>query len=658
MDTFYSQMSQGRFESLSRQECIDIFATDYLSGRGTLVIVTNDQSVVGNQSLYWVGTGNGIGDQFGYFDNYGWMCDSGGCDKDGIHPIQASDNWSVRIFDWTHPQFQVTVDGPYGPVTINPEATTSPASEFCPYGHNDGFCLDLRNLTDIVLNLPSEASLRQKLDNGTAWHNATWARRAKVSQIETICASQIDQGISFFGGSMVPVDHCLSQTVEQGCQLLFSLPICIAVILCNLIKISCMFLTAGDDRKEIFLTVGDAISSFLTRPDPTTEGRCLSSMKNIGKGPRPWKNPLSANKQTITVKYSLPSRIPDILPPKMRWIRAASIRRWVVTITLCVFLLSVTGFLLAEGIIGVEEYGSSSALPALWKLGFGSATSETIVTAFSPATGGSFFIGMVLVANLPQLLVSTAYFLYNGLLTNMLLAAEYDDYAISRKPLRVSWPKGQQRSTYYLSLPYRYSIPLLTVSAILHWLVSESFFYVEILPSNMHGKLMSDDRIVTCGYSPIAIIFVIGLGCLMVLAVLGLGLRRYKSNMPLVHGCSAAISAACHPLTDDNEHALKPIMWGEIPIRKDNNEALSGERLSSPDRAAYPTSSLPSRDKDYKRIRTSERAADAADAAADNSIENGLNPWHYTAELDDGKYGHCSFTSGDVIAPNPVRLYV
>lgn len=58
-----------------------------------------------------------------------------------------------------------------------------------------------------------------------------------------------------------PVDRCLSQKVDEKCQFLFSLPICLAVILGNAIKVVCVFLTAYDNRKEIFLTTGDAISS-------------------------------------------------------------------------------------------------------------------------------------------------------------------------------------------------------------------------------------------------------------------------------------------------------------------------------------------------------------------------------------------------------------
>lgn len=42
----------------------------------------------------------------------------------------------------------------------------------------------------------------------------------------------------------------------------------------------------------------------------------------------------------------------------------------------------------------------------------------------------------------------------------MLLAVEFNDYAAERKPLRVSWPKGHQRSTYLPQSPVsiQYSI--------------------------------------------------------------------------------------------------------------------------------------------------------------------------------------------------------
>ena len=67
----------------------------------------------------------------------------------------------------------------------------------------------------------------------------------------------------------------------------------------------------------------------------------------------------------------------------------------------------------------------------------------------------------------------------------------------------------------------------------------------------------------TCGYSPVAIIFTVILGGLMTLVLPILGLRRLKSNIPVTGGCSAAISAACHPPESDKEAAHKRVMWGE-----------------------------------------------------------------------------------------------
>lgn len=56
-----------------------------------------------------------------------------------------------------------------------------------------------------------------------------------------------------------------------------------------------------------------------------------------------------------------------------------------------------------------------------------------VFVGYDPTLGT---LAVVLIANTPQLIVSIFYFLYNGLLTCMLLAAEYNDYARHRKPLR------------------------------------------------------------------------------------------------------------------------------------------------------------------------------------------------------------------------------
>jgi len=61
-----------------------------------------------------------------------------------------------------------------------------------------------------------------------------------------------------------------------------------------------------------------------------------------------------------------------------------------------------------------------------------------------------------LVANMPQVIVSYFYMAFNSLLTCMVSGHEWLQYAKNRRPLRVSSPEGQQKSTYYLQLPYIY----------------------------------------------------------------------------------------------------------------------------------------------------------------------------------------------------------
>ena len=203
----------------------------------------------------------------------------------------------------------------------------------------------------------------------------------------------------------------------------------------------------------------------------------------------------------------------------------------------------------------------------LWNLGYGTVSSETIVHIHGPIAGK--LIPMILIANLPQALLSFLYLTYNALFTCMLMAKEWSAYAHHRRTLRVTCPIGKQRSTYWLQLPYRYGIPLLVTSAALHWLVSQSFFLVRVIVTyepDLRDKWGGDPMtlISTCGYSPIAIITVIPLGVLLLLVVIANGFRKYSKSMPLARSCSAAISAACHRPEEDKDAALLPVLWGAV----------------------------------------------------------------------------------------------
>ena len=89
-------------------------------------------------------------------------------------------------------------------------------------------------------------------------------------------------------------------------------------------------------------------------------------------------------------------------------------------------------------------------------------------------------VGLAVLTNMPQLLLSFLFLSYNGLFTCMLLSKEWMGYASMHTPLHVTHAKGEQRSKWRLQLPYHYSIPLMALSTLLHWLISLSLFLARV----------------------------------------------------------------------------------------------------------------------------------------------------------------------------------
>jgi hypothetical protein len=170
-------------------------------------------------------------------------------------------------------------------------------------------------------------------------------------------------------------------------------------------------------------------------------------------------------------------------------------------------------------------------------------------------------------ANLPQILITTSYFSYNSVLTDMLAAAEYSSYGTISKPLRVTWPvKGsQQQSTYWLSVPYSYGFPMVIAHVVLHWLVSRSFYFVMPIPYDVHGNLDKDGMESTIvGSRPYVLLSMI-LVALILCFLVALSFKKFKSDIPLAGSCSAAISSACHPPSYENLDTIACglVIWKE-----------------------------------------------------------------------------------------------
>jgi hypothetical protein len=90
-----------------------------------------------------------------------------------------------------------------------------------------------------------------------------------------------------------------------------------------------------------------------------------------------------------------------------------------------------------------------------------------------------FFI-CVICAKVWQFAASMLYVQSNALFSCIFANREWHHYALERKPLHVTEPYGLQRSSYYISMPWRFGIPLMSSSAVLHWTLSQSVFVMVV----------------------------------------------------------------------------------------------------------------------------------------------------------------------------------
>ncbi|KAF3037237.1 hypothetical protein E8E12_005872 [Didymella heteroderae] len=318
---------------------------------------------------------------------------------------------------------------------------------------------------------------------------------------------------------------------------------------------------------------GDAISSFLTLPDPRTKGMCL-----LDKRLKHFEPGVSYPQRTESGEYS---SMGWTAPPKYfhfqrkRHFTAASSRRWVAFLITFVVLVGTSIFLLLYGVYWYKSNDKAS----IYTQGLGTVDPRGFISWSLPTSGAVGLVSNVVVANTPQLLLSFLYLNYNGLMTVMSLAQEWSRYGIRRNGLRVSTTrKGAQRTTYFLQLPYRFSIPIIIVTGTLHWLISQSVFLVSVeaimlIPSP--DAVLGDSDIwdtvnptylMTCGYSPPAILASIIVASLLLIWIVGMGFIKLPSSMPVAASCSAAIAAACHAPMDeiDESTAEKMVMWGDM----------------------------------------------------------------------------------------------
>lgn len=119
-----------------------------------------------------------------------------------------------------------------------------------------------------------------------------------------------------------PVEYCLAEYQSAHCTVRVSTTLLGIVIACNAIKIICMAVTAFAFGFQPLATIGDAISSFLDKPETLTDDVGILSFEDIEFDR--WKDADLANERTRR--------------PFKRWARrwgsAVRASRWCITILL------------------------------------------------------------------------------------------------------------------------------------------------------------------------------------------------------------------------------------------------------------------------------------------------------------------------------------
>lgn len=116
-------------------------------------------------------------------------------------------------------------------------------------------------------------------------------------------------------------------------------------------------------------------------------------------------------------------------------------------------------------------------------------------------TSTSKYMQMVSIVNTPQLLLSSLYFLFNGIFTSIACALEWSRFSTTRKSLRTTEQRGSQRSTYWLSLPWKWAIPIAVFSTISHFFASESLFMVRVIALDRDGNFLPSSSALDAGWS-------------------------------------------------------------------------------------------------------------------------------------------------------------
>ncbi|KAK3400464.1 hypothetical protein B0T20DRAFT_451271 [Sordaria brevicollis] len=358
------------------------------------------------------------------------------------------------------------------------------------------------------------------------------------------------------------------KTIVPQCRLLAEPFFWWLTTLCNLVISGCLSSIAWFYTSTPLVTIGDVMDSFLTQPPPRDS-------RFIPRSSCTYSSPSFTN----MFRPSLPAQ--EYKAKARRWWKAVSMSRWSFTMlwfaylfTQCVVLYSLTQgdkmtrrtsdaqteiqVPVSSAPQGVEQFQvtGSDTSPTRWRL--------------------------VLLANTPQVFLSVTYLFFNNILTTMVVEQEWhsflnasaatdkwkSDDEEAKRTLRTSQPRGLQRETFFLGLPYRYALPFVVTSTVMHWLVSRSLFFSQVDFYDIDRKRNENNPPTsTLRYSDRAAVWVIMLGTISWGTILGLAMFRKGGRMG---GDGAGGGHDDDGNRDGNDEegdadiAAGPLSWGAI----------------------------------------------------------------------------------------------
>ncbi|TEA12883.1 hypothetical protein C8034_v005491 [Colletotrichum sidae] len=353
------------------------------------------------------------------------------------------------------------------------------------------------------------------------------------------------------------VKYCLSEPLVGTCRIRINNDLFLAVCVVALFKSClCVVVIGYLWKRKPLATIGDAVDSFIRLPDDTTRGMCTLGWKDFSRRSRwrPRKRPEDYGWLAEPRRWEKRTQ---------RWGGSVHVSDWIKTYTIGVLGL-ILGFVALASFVGevggwerAYNWGTFGQDPEnpVFALKYPSKALEAFVGSLAVS-----IVGSSLLSNLPQLGLSITCLLLNVIYTRMFMAREWASYSQSLKPLRVSDPKGQQRSEPFLEIPLPYAFAMQAAGLLLHWLCANSVYAIIVEPleaippsqivSSSYGQVTMYINILLSFKAAIATMAVF-FGMLLVPIILSR--CNLSGEVVLAGSCSAAISAACHVLQPNLE---------------------------------------------------------------------------------------------------------